>query len=510
LSREAEANSVREARISIQKDIDILKSLENTHENRVKLAKMTAQLNRQISRYDENRASEIIKINRRLALELAQLEVERGQQLQQEQIRRYGLQLERLRGFSQEFFDISMSQLDKEQALAIEKARIAGENVELIYKEFHNRRLALQEQFTQDVIARNEFYLRSELAERQHAFEVEIAQMRLNAENREVVEEQIQRKRVEFIKETNRLYMAELELALQSENLTAEKREQLSNRLHELIRKNELKTLNEKIRINDIERREAEQLTRELINLGRDVVDAAFTVNIRRVQSELDALRQIRQANNDMFREQEENMRNAVMSDALREAERIRMADERRKAEEQLAKKEAQLRYEQAKLEQRQALIQAIIQTALSIATALPNIPLSILAGATGAVQIGLIASQSIPRYEKGGTNISGLGLWGEVRPEVAVSKTGEVAVAYKPTITDFEPGTTIFPSIEKYQQHVENTSTTAIDYNKMDEIMKRNKAVQMFNFNRHGILEAVNSDKSKTTYINRSLSKWM
>jgi hypothetical protein len=43
------------------------------------------------------------------------------------------------------------------------------------------------------------------------------------------------------------------------------------------------------------------------------------------------------------------------------------------------------------------------MNTALSITSALPNIPLSILAGVLGAVQIGLIASQPTPKFAKGG-----------------------------------------------------------------------------------------------------------
>jgi TP901 family phage tail tape measure protein len=49
------------------------------------------------------------------------------------------------------------------------------------------------------------------------------------------------------------------------------------------------------------------------------------------------------------------------------------------------------------------ALLNAIIGTAAGIAEALPNIPLSIIAGVLGAVQIGVIASQPIPQFAEGG-----------------------------------------------------------------------------------------------------------
>jgi TP901 family phage tail tape measure protein len=48
-------------------------------------------------------------------------------------------------------------------------------------------------------------------------------------------------------------------------------------------------------------------------------------------------------------------------------------------------------------------LLNAIIGTAAGIAEALPNVPLSILAGVLGAIQIGVIASQPIPQFAEGG-----------------------------------------------------------------------------------------------------------
>lgn len=57
----------------------------------------------------------------------------------------------------------------------------------------------------------------------------------------------------------------------------------------------------------------------------------------------------------------------------------------------------------QANRDKALALFQAIVSTAKAVAEALPNIPLSILVGAAGAIQIAAIASQPIPKFEKGG-----------------------------------------------------------------------------------------------------------
>ena len=68
-----------------------------------------------------------------------------------------------------------------------------------------------------------------------------------------------------------------------------------------------------------------------------------------------------------------------------------------------LKKKKTEIAKKQAKRDKAQSIFSAIISTAAAIAQALPNIPLSIIAGIMGAAQIAVIASQPLPEYAKGG-----------------------------------------------------------------------------------------------------------
>lgn len=68
-----------------------------------------------------------------------------------------------------------------------------------------------------------------------------------------------------------------------------------------------------------------------------------------------------------------------------------------------LEKKKTGIAKKQAKRDKAQSIFSAIISTAAAIAQALPNIPLSIIAGIMGAAQIAVIASQPLPEYAKGG-----------------------------------------------------------------------------------------------------------
>lgn len=73
------------------------------------------------------------------------------------------------------------------------------------------------------------------------------------------------------------------------------------------------------------------------------------------------------------------------------------------KLEEDTDKKRRKMARAQAIRDKILGIIQATIATARAVAQSLPNIPLSIIAGAIGAAQIALIASQKIPALAKGG-----------------------------------------------------------------------------------------------------------
>lgn len=65
--------------------------------------------------------------------------------------------------------------------------------------------------------------------------------------------------------------------------------------------------------------------------------------------------------------------------------------------------KESKLKKEAFEKDKQANIIKAIMNTAVSVTASLPNVPLSILAGVLGAVQVGLIASQPTPKFAKGG-----------------------------------------------------------------------------------------------------------
>lgn len=102
--------------------------------------------------------------------------------------------------------------------------------------------------------------------------------------------------------------------------------------------------------------------------------------------------------------------------------------------EERFAEKRKKLLEKQAKNDKKAAIITGIINTAAGVVKALASSPppanfiLAALVGALGAAQVGIIASQPIPQFEKGTKDSpAGLALVNEKRNEVIVSPDGNV-----------------------------------------------------------------------------------
>lgn len=78
--------------------------------------------------------------------------------------------------------------------------------------------------------------------------------------------------------------------------------------------------------------------------------------------------------------------------------------DAKAAAQQQYDQKARRIKRQQAQADKEAKLLEATIATFAAVAKALPNIPLSILAGVTGATQIAKIASTKLPEYSRGGT----------------------------------------------------------------------------------------------------------
>lgn len=109
-------------------------------------------------------------------------------------------------------------------------------------------------------------------------------------------------------------------------------------------------------------------------------------------------------------------------------------ATQKQQIEEKYAKKAAELKTKQAKAEKEGAIFSSIINTAVAVVKALPNIPLSIIAGAMGLLQTGLIIARPIPKFAKGTDYAPSEFIAGEAGRELIKTKSGDLVMANKAT----------------------------------------------------------------------------
>ena len=152
------------------------------------------------------------------------------------------------------------------------------------------------------------------------------------------------------------------------------------------------------------------EIQKTAIAATQEISNAAFEILAMQRQAQLEA--QLNSINTEFTAQQ-----NAIQKEIeLRQSQGKSTEDLEKKlaaSKEAQRKKEAQIKTEAAKKEKAAALIKAVIDTALAVASAntlIPpaNIPAMILAGVAGAAQIALIAAQPIPKFAKGTLSVKG------------------------------------------------------------------------------------------------------
>jgi hypothetical protein len=137
--------------------------------------------------------------------------------------------------------------------------------------------------------------------------------------------------------------------------------------------------------------------------------------SIKQITEYVDAFTGLLTNLNDLSRQQTENRINDLTAQQQKEIQNIndtfqtetQKQRQREAAEFRFQRQIAAEKKKQAVADKKLAIFNATINTARAITAALtstpPNIPLSILVGIAGAAQIAAIASQPIPKFEKGG-----------------------------------------------------------------------------------------------------------
>lgn len=208
--------------------------------------------------------------------------------------------------------------------------------------------------------------------------------------------------------------------------------------------------------------------------IRQQLEDAAFEI----AQAGLNAIFEINKAQRDAQLQYE-----LSALDAQRQKEiNNKNLTENQKAEidKRYREKERQAKMRAWKADKQAAKTQAVINGALAVVKALPNLILAGVAAAMTAIQIATINAQPIPAFAKGTKNApKGYALVGEEGPEVVYFKGGERVFTHtesKTLMKGWEKPTFTLPSVKN--EVVTTTGASGyekIDYEKLGEAIARN-----------------------------------
>lgn len=316
-------------------------------------------------------------IKARIAKELAAAEKLRKQQ-EEDQKKSDAMQAKYSQDIAEldaKYLNNALERLDKESKEEIRQIINANEQVLALAEQSANEQnLILADQFSKGIITAEEYA--------QKRVEIQ-RKLTVDTINEEIAGlEFLIKKQQEFgfSTEDNEKKIAELKQRLSKETTAAQitDLEKLAEREKEISDKRK-------------------ELSREVANLGIAIVQGSFERASELLTKESEQI-DIRKAKDI------EAAENSIMSEQDK-ANRITIISAKAQAQkEAIERRQRQLDLSRARFERAANIANIIGSTAAAVAKALPNIPLSILVGAIGAVQLATAVAAPLPKFKDGGT----------------------------------------------------------------------------------------------------------
>ena len=306
-----------------------------------------------------------------------------------------------------------------------------------------------------------------------------------------------------------------MEEMLQNADLSAEDREKIERDL--AAAKMDLETLmadhaiSEAERITETESREADKrmkTTEQWLQLASDALNSVSGLSDALFERQLDNLDNIQERNSSASEDEQNRITELVNKKVITEEEgeaRKRAAEAiTAQREEEIEKKKASIKRKQALWDKANSVAQTGINTALAIMKLWADmgpaaLPMQVVVGALGAMQIATILATPIPKYakgtdfHKGGPAIVGDG----GVPELVVLGNKSWLTPDTPTLVDIPAGASVIPNIEldrnliplAYSSAVSDAGPRVVvnnDFRRLEEkmdsfifLMRRHTAIQ-------------------------------
>lgn len=373
---------------------------------------------------------------------------------------------------SKEELDLKLQQLELQRESEIDSAEKTGEDVFLIDEKYAKKRQELYEKHASDQVLliaenaaheqsiRDEEYIMDTLALKKQLASKEITQQ-------EYAEREYQLK-LDYARKTTEATIDALEMQLNTEkNLGPEDRIKLSGQLQkakaDLARQEaeaEIEAIDKVTKADEKAQKERLKNLKKWLQTASQAVGAIGDLASTIYDGQIEKIEEEQDANDEKYEKDVERIENLAETGAISEEE----AEARKRAakvqteikNKELEKQKQELAHKQAIWDKATSVAQAGIATALAITEALPNIPLSIIIGAMGAVQVATILATPIPSYAEGTKDASGhrggTALVGDAGKQEVVMYKGQAWITPDtPTLVDIPKGAQVFPDVDEF-----------------------------------------------------------
>lgn len=388
---------------------------------------------------------------------------------------------------SKEELDLKLGQIEQSRIKELAEAQRTGADINLINKKFNAQRVQLQEEYAKkqtDILAQ-EYADRAEQADTAMVLELnaikeryaeELAAAKGNAGKQAEIKERFEQESAaiqeRYAMQTAQNAISLIEEQLKTENLSAEEREDLEQKLAKAkadLEKQMADAAVENInRINAADANSTEkrisnaqqwlQAAADSLNAINELVAAVYDAKITKMDEE-------QEANSEANEAEQERIQQLVEKKVITEEEgeaRKRAAEERTaKKNEELEKKKGKLKERQAKFDKLNSIAQLAIATAVSMMQLWTNpgypaaIPMMAVVGALSAIQLATILATPLPKYAKGtDRHKGGPAIVGDAGvPEVITYGGNAWITPDKPTIVDIPAGATVIPDVATFSK---------------------------------------------------------
>ena len=373
---------------------------------------------------------------------------------------------------SKEELDLKLQQLELQRESEIDSAEKTGEDVFLIDEKYAKKRQELYEKHASDQVLliaenaaheqsiRDEEYIMDTLALKKQLASKEITQQ-------EYAEREYQLK-LDYARKTTEATIDALEMQLNTEkNLGPEERTKLAEQLQkakaDLARQEaeaEIEAIDKVTKADDKAQKERLKNLKKWLQTASQAVGAIGDLASTIYDGQIEKIEEEQDANDEKYEKDVERIENLAETGAISEEE----AEARKRAakvqteikNKELEKQKQELAHKQAIWDKATSIAQAGIATALAITEALPNIPLSIIIGAMGAVQVATILATPIPSYAEGTKDAfghrGGTALVGDAGKQEVIMYKGQAWITPDtPTLVDIPKGAQVFPDVAEF-----------------------------------------------------------